>query len=68
MKPTRLILYHLRMPLVRPFETSFGRISTRDCLLVEIAGRRSGRLGRVPRRPRPGLLVRNCGHGLACDA
>ena len=36
MKPIRLILYHLRMPLVRPFETSFGRISTRDCLLVEI--------------------------------
>jgi len=28
-------LYHLRMPLRSPFETSFGRIATRDCLLLE---------------------------------
>jgi O-succinylbenzoate synthase len=29
-------LYHLRMTLRTPFETSFGRIDTRDCLLIEI--------------------------------
>jgi len=29
-------LHHLRMPLRAPFETSFGRIDTRDCLLIEI--------------------------------
>ena len=36
MKIERLSLYHLRMPLVSPFETSFGRIDTRDCILIEI--------------------------------
>jgi O-succinylbenzoate synthase len=35
MKVQRIRLNHLRMPLVSPFETSFGRISTRDCILVE---------------------------------
>jgi len=29
-------LYYLRMPLVSPFETSFGRSDTRDCILIEI--------------------------------
>ncbi len=36
MKIERVHLYHLRMPLQAPFETSFGRIETRDGLLVEI--------------------------------
>jgi O-succinylbenzoate synthase len=35
MKITRISLYHLRMPLLSAFETSFGRIQTRDCVLVE---------------------------------
>ena len=35
MKITHINLYHLRMPLVSAFETSFGRITTRDCVLVE---------------------------------
>jgi o-succinylbenzoate synthase len=35
MKITRINLYHLRMPLISAFETSFGRIDTRDCVLVE---------------------------------
>lgn len=36
-------LYHLRMPLVAPFETSFGRIDTRDCILLEAkAGNMTG--------------------------
>jgi O-succinylbenzoate synthase len=35
MKITKINLYHLRMPLKSAFETSFGSISTRDCVLVE---------------------------------
>jgi O-succinylbenzoate synthase len=35
MKINQVNLYHLDMPLVRPFETSFGRIHTRECVLVE---------------------------------
>jgi o-succinylbenzoate synthase len=34
-KISRVCLYHLRMPLVTPFETSFGRIDTRECILIE---------------------------------
>ncbi len=32
---SRINLYHVRMPLRGHFETSFGRINTRDCLIVE---------------------------------
>ncbi|MGQ9490082.1 MAG: o-succinylbenzoate synthase [Anaerolineae bacterium] len=32
----RVTLHHLRMPLVAPFETSFGRISDRECILIEV--------------------------------
>ena len=35
MKINQINLFHLRMPLVSAFETSFGRIHTRDCVLVE---------------------------------
>lgn len=35
LKIETLTLYHLRMPLVTPFETSFGRITHRECLIVE---------------------------------
>jgi o-succinylbenzoate synthase len=35
MKISRVNLYHLRMTLQTPFETSFGRIQTRDSVLVE---------------------------------
>jgi O-succinylbenzoate synthase len=31
----QLTLYHLRMNLRSPFETSFGRSTTRDCILIE---------------------------------
>lgn len=36
MKIEKITLHHLRMPLVSHFETSFGRIFERDCILVEI--------------------------------
>jgi O-succinylbenzoate synthase len=35
-KLERVNLYHLRMPLISPFETSFGRITTRDCIILEV--------------------------------
>ena len=35
MKITKLAINHLRMPLVSPFETSFGRAEERESLLIE---------------------------------
>ncbi len=36
MKIESIILHHLSMPLVSPFETSFGRETDRECVIVEI--------------------------------
>jgi len=36
MKIDSLTLHHLRMPLVAPFETSFGRTTNRECILITI--------------------------------
>lgn len=36
LKIEAITLYHLSMPLVSPFETSFGRETNRQCILVEI--------------------------------
>lgn len=38
MKITRIILHQLRMNLRSPFETSFGSIESRDCILLEAFG------------------------------
>jgi O-succinylbenzoate synthase len=38
MKIERANLYHLRMELRTPFETSFGRDEQRECLLLEVQG------------------------------
>lgn len=35
MKIERINLYNISMPLRSPFETSFGRSETRDCILIE---------------------------------
>ncbi len=35
MQLTRLTFYRVRMPLLHPFETSFGRITHRECIIVE---------------------------------
>ncbi len=37
MRIDRVTLYHLRMTLASPFETSFGRETTRDCILLEMS-------------------------------
>jgi len=36
MKIEKISLYQISMPLVAPFETSFGRTTNRDCILLEI--------------------------------
>ena len=36
MKIESLILYHIRLPLVTPFATSFGSIDYKECILVEL--------------------------------
>ena len=36
MKIDRIILHQLSMPMVTPFETSFGRSVNRECVLVEV--------------------------------
>jgi O-succinylbenzoate synthase len=36
MKINSITLHHLRMPLVAPFETSFGREIERECVLISI--------------------------------
>ncbi len=36
MKIDSLTITHLRMPLVAPFETSFGRITHRECILIAL--------------------------------
>ncbi len=36
MKIERVDLYHVALPLVRAFETSFGRETVRDCILVAL--------------------------------
>ena len=36
MKIESLTLHHVSMPLVAPFETSFGRETVRDCIIVEL--------------------------------
>ena len=36
MKIESIILHHISMPLVSPFETSFGRETDRECVIIEI--------------------------------
>ena len=36
MKLDSITLYHISMPLVAPFETSFGRTTDRECILVSV--------------------------------
>jgi O-succinylbenzoate synthase len=61
MKISRINLYHLRMPLLSAFETSFGRIQTRDCVLVEAyAGNLVG-YGECPADRDPGYSYETVG-------
>lgn len=61
MKITKINLYHLRMPLRSSFETSFGRIDSRDCVLVEAyAGNLVG-YGECPADRDPGYSYETVG-------
>ena len=61
----RLELRVLRLPLVRFFETSFGRVYDRTFLLVRLDGGRRDGLGRMRRRRQPVLQLRDGRDGLA---
>jgi O-succinylbenzoate synthase len=57
---SRISMYHLRMPLVAPFETSFGRIETRDCVLVEAHSGDLTGFGECPADRDPGYSYETC--------
>ncbi len=61
MKITRINLHHLRMPLVSAFETSFGRIQTRDCVLVEAFAEGLVGYGECPADRDPGYSYETVG-------
>ncbi len=61
MKITRISLYHLRMPLLSAFETSFGRIQTRDCVLVEAFAQGMIGYGECPADRDPGYSYETVG-------
>lgn len=61
MKIERISLYHLRMPLLSAFETSFGRIQTRDCVLVEAFSDGMTGYGECPADRDPGYSYETVG-------
>ncbi|MBC8504989.1 MAG: o-succinylbenzoate synthase [Anaerolineales bacterium] len=61
MKIEKISLYHIRMPLVAPFETSFGSIDTRDCIIVEINSEGLTGWGEVVADRDPGYAWETCG-------
>ena len=61
MKLERIHLYHLRMKLQAPFETSFGRIDSRECVLVEAFGEGLVGYGECPADRDPGYSYETCG-------
>jgi len=64
MKINRVILYHLRMPLISAFETSFGRINWRDCVLVEAFAEGLVGYGECPADHDPGYSYETVGTAL----
>jgi O-succinylbenzoate synthase len=57
---SRVNLYHVRMPLVSPFETSFGRSESRDCVLVEAYSDGLSGFGECPADRDPGYSYETC--------
>ena len=54
MKIDRLELIHLKLPLVHPFETSFGRVSEKETLLIRIESGGTPGWGEAPVAAAPG--------------
>lgn len=61
MKIEQVTLHHIRMELQAAFETSFGRIHTRDCILVEMASDGIVGIGEVVADRDPGYAWETCG-------
>jgi O-succinylbenzoate synthase len=54
MKIDRLEMLHLRMPLVHPFETSFGRVSDKETILIRVESGGIPGWGEAPVAASPG--------------
>jgi len=65
MKLDSITLYHISMPLVVPFETSFGVTTGRECILVSVQSEGLTGLGRMRGGPGSRLLIRNHRYRLA---
>ncbi len=61
MKLEKFHLYQLSMPLLTPFETSFGRIDRRECLLVEVHSAGLIGFGECPADRDPGYCYETTG-------
>jgi len=61
MKLEKIQLYQLSMPLQTPFETSFGRIDRRECLLVEVSSDGLTGFGECPADRDPGYSYETTG-------
>jgi len=61
MKLEKIHLYQLSMPLLTPFETSFGRIDRRECLLVEVHSAGLVGYGECPADRDPGYCYETTG-------
>lgn len=54
MKIDRLEMLHLRMPLIHPFETSFGRVSDKETILIRVESGGIPGWGEAPVAASPG--------------
>jgi o-succinylbenzoate synthase len=61
MRVDRVTLHHLRMPLVAPFETSFGREVDRECILILVASEGLTGLGECVASRDPGYSYETTG-------
>jgi O-succinylbenzoate synthase len=61
MKLEKIHLYQISMPLQTPFETSFGRIDRRECLLVEVHSGGLTGYGECPADRDPGYCYETTG-------
>ncbi|HUF38468.1 MAG TPA: o-succinylbenzoate synthase [Anaerolineales bacterium] len=61
MKIDTITLHHLSMPLVSPFETSFGRATRRECLVVELQSEGLTAWGECPADADPGYSYETVG-------
>ncbi len=61
MKITKLALHHLSMPLVSPFETSFGRAEERESIIIEASAEGISGLGECVADRDPGYAYETSG-------